>query len=510
MQDEAKVKWELAMKEEMDSLKQNKTWDLVKLPAGKKALFNKWVYKMKNEADGTKRYKARLVVKGYAQKEGIDFQEIFFPVVKMTSIRVILSMVAVEDLHLEQLDVKTAFLHGDLEEELYMHQPEGFQVKGKEDMVCRLKKSLYGLKQAPRQWYLKFDSFMLEKGFTRCQSDHCVYYQRFVNNEFIVLSLYVDDMLVAGSSMRKIEELKKLMAKKFSMKDLGEAKQILGMRIKRDRKQRKLWLSQEDYVEKVLKRFNMENAKAVSTPLAAHFKLSKQLCPTTQEARDEMIRVPYASAVGSLMYAMVCTRPDIVQAMGAVSRYMQNPGKEHWNAVKWILRYLRGTSTYSLCYEGDSLQVQGFVDADHSGDRDSGRSTTGYVFTVGNTAVSWVSQLQKIVALSTTEAEYVAITEASKEMIWLQRLMEELGKKHNCNTLWSDSQSAVHLARNPAFHARTKHIQLRYHFIRSALDEEWLKLEKIDGAKNPADMFTKVVSRDKLSFCCNLVNLSKR
>ena len=163
-----------------------------------------------------------------------------------------------------------------------------------------------------------------------------------------------------------------------------------------------------------------------------------------------------------------------------------------------------------MCYGGDNLQVQGFVDADHSGDRDSGRSTTSYVFTVGDTAVSWVSQLQKIVALSTTEAEYVAITEASKEMIWLQRLMEELGKEQGCNTLWSDSQSAVHLARNPAFHARTKHIQLRYHFIRSALDEEQLKLEKIDGAKNPADMLTKAVSRDKLGFCCNLVKFSKR
>ena len=240
MKDEAKDKWELAMKEEIDSLKQNKTWDLVKLPTGKKALFNKWVYKMKNEADGTKRYKARLVVKGYAQKEGIDFQEIFSPVVKMTSIRVILSMVAVEDLHLEQLDVKTSFLHGDLEEELYMHQPEGFVVKEKEDMVCRLKKRLYGLKQAPRQWYLKFDSFMLEKDFTRCHSDHCVYFQRYTTGEFTILSLYVDDMLVAGSSMKKIEELKRLMARKFSMKDLGEAKQILGMRIKRDRKRRKL------------------------------------------------------------------------------------------------------------------------------------------------------------------------------------------------------------------------------------------------------------------------------
>jgi hypothetical protein len=509
MQVDTKKKWEQGMKEEMDSLENNQTWDLVQLPVGKRALQNKWVYKLKEEDGGEKWYKARLVVKGFAQKKGIDFDEIFSPVVKMTSIRTILSLVAVEDLHLEQLDVKTTFLHGDLEEEIYMQQPQGYEVKGKENLVCRLKKSLYGLKQAPRQWYLKFDRFMTEQGYNRCHSDHCVYFKRLENGSFIILLLYVDDMLVAGSNMQDINVLKKKLANSFAMKDLGAAKKILGMRITRDRKNRKLTLSQGEYTKKVLERFRMQNAKPVSTPLASHFKLTKEMCPKTQEEIEYMSRVPYSSAVGSLMYAMVCTRPDIAHAVGVVSRYMNNPGKEHWEAVKWILRYLRGTTTHALCFGGSDTFLQGYVDSDMAGDKDSRRSTTGYVFTIGGTTVSWISKLQKVVALSTTEAEYVAATEASKEMIWLQRFMEELGKKQENNKLYCDSQSAIHLAKNSAFHSKTKHIQLRYHFIRSALEDGQLKMEKIHTSQNPADMLTKGVTREKLSSCSVSVGLQE-
>jgi len=226
----------------------------------------------------------------------------------MTSIRIVLSIVATEDLHLEQLDVKTAFLHGDLEEEIYMEEPQGFEVKGKEKLVCRLKNSLYGLKQVLQQWYLKFDSFMAEQGYSRCNSDHCVYFKRLDNDNYIILSLYVDDMLVAGSNMDHIRELKQQLAQSFAMKDLGAAKQILGMKICRDRKNIKLTLSQDDYVEKVLQRFHMENAKIVSTPLPSHLKLTKEMCPKTLEEEERMSKVPYALAVGSLMYTMVCIR----------------------------------------------------------------------------------------------------------------------------------------------------------------------------------------------------------
>eukprot|EP00253_Pinus_taeda_P006007 PITA_06007 len=361
----------------------------------------------------------------------------------MPSIRTILSLVAAEDLHLEQLDVKTTFLHGDLEEEIYMQQPQGYEVKGKEKLACRLKRSLYGLKQAPTQWYLKFDKFMFEQGYTRCHSNHCVYVKTKNDGSYIILLLCVDDMLVVGSNTQEIIFLKIKLANSFAMKDLGAAKQILGMRITRDKKNRNLTLSQDEYIQKVLKRFNMHNAKPVSTAFSSHFKLSKEMCLKTQEDMDYMSKVPYASTVGRLMYAMVCTRPDIAHAMGVISRYMNNPGKEHWMAVKLILRYLK----------------------DMAGDIDNMRSTTGYVFTVGGTTVSWVSKIQSVVALSTIEVEYVVAIEASKEMIWLQRFMGELGKEHDMGTLYSDNQSAIHLAKNSTFHSRTKHIQLKYHFI---------------------------------------------
>ena len=225
-----KVSWMKAMQEEMHSLLKNDTYELVELPKGRKALWNKWVFKLKKDSDGKLlKYKARLVVKGFGQKKGIDFDEIFSPVVKMSSIRVVLSLTASLDLELEQLDVKTAFLHGDLNEEIYMSQPEGFEVKGKEHMVCKLKKSLYGLKQAPRQWYKKFDSFMVSHEYKRTDADHCVYFRKFTDGNFIILLLYVDDMLIAGNDSKLIGKLKERLFKSFDMKDLGPAKQMLGM-----------------------------------------------------------------------------------------------------------------------------------------------------------------------------------------------------------------------------------------------------------------------------------------
>ncbi|RVW38125.1 Retrovirus-related Pol polyprotein from transposon TNT 1-94 [Vitis vinifera] len=477
LQDENSSKWELAMKDEMDSLLGNQTWELTELPVGKKALHNKWVYRIKNEHDGSKRYKARLVVKGFQQREGIDYTEIFSPVVKMSTIRLVLGMVAVENLHLEQLDVKTAFLHGDLEEDLYMIQPEGFIVQGQENLVCKLRKSLYGLKQAPRQWYKKFDNFMHRIGFKRCEADHCCYVKSF-DNSYIILLLYVDDMLIAGSDIEKINNLKKQLSKQFAMKDLGAAKQILGMRIIRNKANGTLKLSQSEYVKKVLSRFNMNEAKPVSTPLGSHFKLSKEQSPKTEEERDHMSKVPYASAIGSLMYAMVCTRPDIAHAVGVVSRFMSA-----------------------------SLKLQGYVDADFAGDIDSRKSTTGFVFTLSGTAISWTSNLQKIVTLSTTEAEYVAATEAGKEMIWLHGFLDELGKKQEMGILHSDSQSAIFLAKNSAFHSKSKHIQTKYHFIRYLVEDKLVILEKICGSKNLADMLTKGVTIEKLKLCAASIGL---
>lgn len=494
--------WMETMQEEIEALHKNKTWELVPLPQGRKAIGNKWVYKIKrNGDDQVEWYRARLVVKGYAQKEGIDFNEIFSPVVRLTTVRILLAMCATFDLHLEQLDVKTAFLHGNLEGEIYMLQPEGFEEKENENLICRLNKSLYGLKQAPRCWYKRFDSFIISLGYSRLHADPCAYFKRFSETEFITLLLYVDDMLIAGPNNDRINELKAQLAREFEMKDLGPANKILGMQIHRDRNNRKIWLSQKNYLKKILRRFNMQDCKPIFTPLPINFKLSSGMSPSSEEGRIEMSRVPYASAVGSLMFAMICTRPDIAQAVGVVSRYMANPGKEHWNAVNRILQYIKGTSDVALCYGGSDFVFRGYVDSDYAGDLDKSKSTTGYVFALASGAVSWVSKLQSIVATSTTEAEYVAATQASKEAMWLKMVMEELGHKQEKISLFCDSQSAVHLARNPAFHSKTKHIRVQYHFVREKVEESTVDMQKIHTKENVADFMTKAVITYKFIWC---------
>lgn len=504
--------WVAAMEEEMESLHKNDTWVLCEKPENRKVLGCKWVYRRKQGIPGVEqpRWKARLVVKGFHQKEGIDFNEIFSPVVRHTSIRFILGLVAQQNLELEQLDVKTAFLNGELDEEIFMAQPEGFEVQGSEQKVCKLKKSLYGLKQAPRQWYKRFDSFMTNQNFQRSYYDSCVYFKRATNGVYIYLLLYVDDMLIASSDVVLIDDLKRQLSAEFEMKDLGPAKRILGMDIYRDRACGKLYLSQQSYISRVLEKYSMDNSKPVSIPLAAHFQLSSELCPETEEEAEEMSKIPYQSAVGSLMYSMVCTRPDLAHAVSVVSRYMHNPGKQHWLAVKWILRYLRGTSNLGLVFAKGSngLKVTGYVDSDYAGDRDKRKSISGYIFKFASSAISWKSSLQSIVALSSTEAEYVSATEGVKEAIWLKGLATELGVIQDSVAVFSDSQSAIHLTKNNTFHSKTKHISVRFHYIRDIVASGEVTVLKIHTSENPADMLTKPLPVSKFVLCIGLVGVS--
>ncbi|KAK1427083.1 hypothetical protein QVD17_15766 [Tagetes erecta] len=334
-----KGKWLQAMTEEMESLHQNKTWVLVDRPKDKRVVDSKWLYKVKSglTEDDPPRFKARLVARGFTQIEGVDYNEVFSPVVKHSSIRIILSLVASRDYELEQLDVKTAFLHGNLDEVIYMKQPMGFEELGKENQVCLLKRSLYGLKQSPRCWYQRFDETMLTNYFKRSSYDSCVYLKEYKSGKFIYLLLYVDDMLICCEDKDEIEVTKELLMKAFDMKDLGAAKKILGMEIVRDRVNGKLILHQQAYINKILNNYSMQDCKPVKTPLAQHFKLSSRDSPQTEEERYQMRGVPYANLVGSFMYLMVCTRPDISYAVSLVSRYIADPGKLHWEAAKWLL-----------------------------------------------------------------------------------------------------------------------------------------------------------------------------
>ncbi|KAH9667758.1 Integrase catalytic domain-containing protein [Citrus sinensis] len=390
-----------------------------------------------------------------------------------------------------------------------MLQPEGFAETEKENLVCRLNKSLYYLKQAPMCWYKRFDSFIMSLGYNRLSSDHCAYYKRFEDNDFIILLLYVDDMLVTGPNKDRIQELKAQLAREFEMKDLGPANKILGMQIHRDINNRKIWLSQKNYLKKILRRFNMQDCKSIFTPLPVNFKLSSSMCPSNEAERKEMSRVPYASAVGSLMFAMICIRSDIAQAVGAVSRYMANPDGDHLIAVKRILRYIRGTSDVALCYGGSEFTIRGYVDLDFAGDLDKRKSTTGYVFILAGSAVSWVSKLQIVVALSTIEAKYMAATQVCKESVWIQRLLEELGHKQEKIFVFCDSQSALHIARNPAFHSRTKYIGVKYHFVREVVEDGSVDLQKIHTKENLADVLTKPINADKFIWSRSSCGLTK-
>ncbi|WVZ12067.1 hypothetical protein V8G54_016597 [Vigna mungo] len=490
--------WQGAMEEELEALKKNSTWRLVDLPKGKKVIGSKWIFKKKEATPGGEkaRYKARLVAKGFTQIEGVDYHEIFAPVVKHCSVRVLMAIVAHCNLHLEQLDVRTAFLHGDLEETIYMKQPDGFAV---DDRVCLLQKSLYGLKQSPRQWYRKFDDFLIKLNFKRCNYDDCVYTLNH-DGEMLYLLLYVDDILIASSDRGMIGETKARLADAFEMKELGEARRILGIDIKRDRPGGNLFLSQECYLQKVISRYRMTESKMASTPVGQHLKLTKEQCPKTEEERKKMESVPFSNGIGSIMYGMVCTRPDVAHGVSVLSQFMVNPGPTHWEALKWMLRYIRGSLGTGLSFQNNFQgegYIEGFVDSDFAGCMDTRKSRSGYVFTLFGTAVSWRSTLQSVVALSTTEAEYYALAEGVKEALWLKGLVRELGFDKKSVCVHCDSQSVIHLANHQIYHSRTKHIDVKLHFVRSIVESGDVQICKIASEENPADILTKPLAKER-------------
>ena len=331
------------------------------MPEGIRPIGCKWVFKTKRDSKGNiERYKARLVAKGFTQREGIDFKETFSPVSKKDSFRIIMALVAHMDLELHQMDVKTAFLNGDLMENVYMLQPEGFKAKGSEHLLCKLKKSIYGLKQASRQWYLKFHEVVSSYGFIENTADECIYV-KISGSKFIILVLYVDDILLASSDIGLLRETKKFLSQNFEMKDLGDASFVIGIQISRDRSRGLLGLSQRAYIDRVLERFGMQGCAPGQAPIVKGDKFGQFQCPKNDLEKDKMKAIPYASAVGSIMYAQVCTRPDIAFVVGMLGRYLSNPGMNHWIAVKKVLRYLQRTKDFELTYRrSDHLELVGY------------------------------------------------------------------------------------------------------------------------------------------------------
>ena len=497
------TKWLEAMKEEITALDKNQTWELVPKPKEAKPISCKWVYKVKTRPDGSiERYKARLVARGFSQQYGLDYDETFSPVAKITTVRVLLALAASKGWKLWQMDVKNAFLHGELDREIYMVQPKGFEDRAHPDYVCKLKKALYGLKQAPRAWYGKIAEFLVESGYTMAHADSSLFVK--VREEKLAIVLvYVDDLIITGDDEPEIRQTKENLSVRFQMKELGELKHFLGLEV--DRTEEGLFLCQQKYAKELLQKFGMLECKPISTPMEANAKLC------AHEGKDLQDGAMYRQLVGSLIY-LTLTRPDISYAVGVASRYMQQPKKPHLEAVRRMLRYVKDTINYGLLYKkGDEVKIVGYCDADYAGDHDTRRSTTGYVFMLGSGVVSWCSKRQPTVSLSTTEAEYRAAAMAAQESTWLMQLMKDL---HQCTDnavpLYCDNQSAIRLAENPVFHARTKHVEVHYHFLREKVLREELIMHQVKSEDQVADLFTKGLSTSRFQKLREQLNMKSR
>lgn len=480
--------WLCAMSEEMDHLNNNETWELCELPSGRSALGNKWVYKIKLDSNGKiERYKARLVVQGCFQRYGFDYTETFSPVAKFESLRVALSLAAMERMELLQFDVTTAFLYADLNEEIFMKQPRGFEDGSQR--VCKLRKSLYGLKQAPRKWNEKFTNFLKKFSLVSSEADPCIFHNK---NLSIIILVYVDDGIVIHRDSHQVRELLEAMKNEFKI-TVGPVDRYLGIEIEQ-LNDGSIFITQSGYARKLLQRFGMEEAKPVKTPLDEHTDLN------AAESK-EAVGVPFRELVGSLMFLATCTRPDLMFALSKISQFMQKPKFNHWTALKRILRYIRGTEYYGILYKSEGEGLIGYSDSDFAGDTSSRKSTTGYVFLNAGGAVSWCSRKQSTVSLSTTEAEYVAASEATKEATWLKLLAAELLPHQKGPILLNiDNQSAIKLVKNPEMHKRTKHIDIKYHFIRQKLEENTISVAYISTGDQIADIFTKPLHGDRFAF----------
>lgn len=509
--------WMEAMQEELEAIKENNTWELMELPKGRKAIGSKWVYKIKRDNKGeVLRYKARLVAKGFSQKFGIDYDEVFAPTVRSTTFRVLLSEAAAKGYIVKHFDVKTAFLNGKIDEEVYMKQPEGF---AEGDKVCRLRKGLYGLKQAARQWNKEINRVLSHNGYTQSLWDQCLYFCK-ENNVVNYVLIHVDDILMAGNNQEMMEKLMENMNKHFELKDLGLVKHFLGIEIEKD-STGNFMISQERYIEDIIERTGMKEAKISVYPLDPGYE--KTIKSEVLENNNE-----YQKLIGMLLYLSTNTRPDISASISILSQKIKNPSKNDLNEVKRVIRYLKGTKGLKLKLSSLKSCDKGLVaysDANWAENRKDRKSNSGYIVMLNGGTVSWACRKQECVSLSSTEAEYIALAETVQEVIWIKGILSEFNHVKESVTIYEDNQSCIKMTENSKFSNRSKHIDTKYHFIKDLKEKNEIKVNYCPTVNNVADMLTKPLSGEKIkrlrsygglsyeiSFeeeCCNNENIAK-
>lgn len=495
--------WTLAVKEELTQLQSLGTWERAKLPPGKRALGCRWVFNVKYTPTGlVDRFKARLVAQGFGQVSGDDYLETFSPTIRAESLRLLLSIGASEDMDIRQIDVVSAYPRSDLHAEVYMKPPEGLYCP--KDYVLRLRKSLYGLKQSGREWYIEACKGLGELGFQPIFSEPSIFTTA---DRRILIGLYVDDMLILSKDPSDIDRVVKGIQKRWKIKDLGEVNMILGIRVTRDRKNRRIFLDQEGYIDEIVKRFQLEQAAPYSTPAT----IDRAALIKGDGSESEADQHLYQRGVGSLAWVAICTRPDIAYAWGQLSQSCARPTVRNWNGVLHAIRYLKKTRSFRLSFGGIGGDMppylRGYSDSDYAGDHTDRQSVSGHIFMLNMGPISWTSAKQRCVATSTTEAEYIALCEASKQGQWLRALLQEIGRQkllggrgHQVQ-IFGDNQASLAIASDPMSHRRTKHIDVRYHYVRQLIAFGKMRVDYVPTADMPADVLTKPLPLPAFTRC---------
>nr|KYP33754.1 Retrovirus-related Pol polyprotein from transposon TNT 1-94 [Cajanus cajan] len=480
--------WINAMQEELNQFERNQVWDLVNRPTNHPIIGTKWIFRNKLDEHGLViRNKARLVAKGYNQEEGIDYEETYAPVARLEAIRMLLAYASIMDFKLYQMDVKSAFLNGFIQEEVYVEQPPGFENSEFPNHVFKLKKALYGLKQAPRAWYERLSKFLLEKEFTRGKVDTTLFIKRKMN-DILLVQIYVDDIIFGATNDYLCKEFSNDMQSEFEMSMMGELNFFLGLQIRQTKNG--IFINQSKYCKELLKRFGMENAKSMATPMSTTCYLDKDEVGKSIDVKK------YRGMIGSLLY-LSASRPDIMFSVCFCARYQSNPKESHLSAVKRIMRYLLRTTNLGLWYPKNmSFNLVGYSDSDFAGCKTDRKSTSGTCHFIGSALVSWHSKKQNSVALSTAEAEYIAAGSCCAQILWMKQQLSDYGLSLDHIPIKCDNTSAINLSKNPVLHSRTKHIEIRHHFLRDHVQKGDCVLEFVETKNQLADIFTKPLPKE--------------